>query len=145
MSDFENEDIDYNKPMSLNVWKKMFPFIMPEKKNLIICMVLMLSAAFVDIVIPLLLGLAIRNNIMPRSTDGVWLLISVTAFLVIIQGLNVHFFVAIGIKAECAMDIGFGVFGGNHASMRRCCYIVPCCICGYINKILHIVHLPVGG
>ena len=102
MADYE--DFDYNKPVSLNIWKKMLPFIIPEKKNLIICMTLMLSVAIIDIIIPLILGYAIRHNIMPQSADGVWFLITLTVILISIQGFNVHFFVSIGIKAECGMS-----------------------------------------
>ena len=101
MADYE--DFDYNKPMSLKIWKKMFPFILPEKKNLIRCALLMLSVAVVDIVFPLLLGYAIRHNIQPRSADGIWLLISFTVFLITIQALNVNSFVAVGIRAEVGM------------------------------------------
>jgi len=117
MSDYDNsayEDIDYNKPVSLSIWKKMLPFIVPEKKNLVICMILMVSVALVDIFIPLLLGYAIKNNIMPQSTDGVWLLISVVVVLVIIQGFNVHFFVYIGIKAEVGICRGIRNAVFNH-------------------------------
>jgi len=98
MADYE--DIDYNKPMSLNIWKKMFPFIKPEKRNLIFCAILMIFVAVIDILFPLLLGYAIRNNIQPRTSDGIWFILTATASLVIIQAINVLFFVSIGIKAE---------------------------------------------
>ncbi|MDR2543071.1 MAG: ABC transporter ATP-binding protein/permease [Treponema sp.] len=101
MSDLE--DYDYNKPMSLSIWKKMFPFIRPEKKNLIICIILMLVVAIVDILFPLLLGHVIRYNIQPRSSNGVWLLVGIFTFLVIVQGVVVHLFVSIGIKSESRM------------------------------------------
>jgi len=101
MSDYE--DIDYNKPMSLNIWKKMFPFIKPEKKNLIFCTVLMFIVAIIDILFPLLLGYAISNNIQPRTADGIWFILIATGSLVIIQAINVLFFVSIGIKAEVGM------------------------------------------
>ncbi|MDR0320863.1 MAG: ABC transporter ATP-binding protein/permease [Treponema sp.] len=101
MADFE--DIDYNKPMSLKIWKKMFPFIVPEKKNLIFCTILMFIVALIDIIFPLLLGYAIKNNIQPQSADGIWFLLTATVLLVIIQAINVNYFVAIGIKAEVGM------------------------------------------
>jgi ATP-binding cassette subfamily B protein len=113
MSDYE-EDIDYNKPLSLKTWKKMSPFIKPEKRNLIICAVLMLSAAIIDILIPLLLGYAIRYNIQPQSTDGVYILIGLFIFLVSLQGINVKFFVSIGIRAECGMSRGIRNAVFNH-------------------------------
>jgi ATP-binding cassette subfamily B protein len=81
----------------------MFPFIYPERKNLIRCAFLMISAAVIDVLFPLLLGYAIRNNIQPRSTDGVWLLFAIFVVLVTFQGFNVRFFVELGIKAEVGM------------------------------------------
>jgi len=106
MSDFDYaslEDIDYNKPLSMKIWKKMFPFIKTEKNTLILCAGLMLLVAGIDILFPLLLGFAIRNNIQPKSADGIWFLLSLTAFLVIIQSINVNLFVSKGVKAESGM------------------------------------------
>jgi ATP-binding cassette subfamily B protein len=97
------EDFDYNKSMSFKTWKKMFPFILSERKNLIYCAFLMLSVAIVDVVFPLLLGYAIRNNIQPRSTDGMWILLAVVSFLVTLQAINTYGFVALGIRAEVGM------------------------------------------
>ena len=102
MADYE--DFDYNKPMSLRIWKRMFPFIQSERKNLIRCAVLMISVAAVDIIFPLLLGYAIKHNVQPRSADGIWFLIAATVILVTIQAFNVNSFVALGIRAEVGMS-----------------------------------------
>ncbi|MCL2209841.1 MAG: ABC transporter ATP-binding protein/permease [Treponema sp.] len=112
MSDYE--DFDYNKPMSFKIWKKMIPFIIPEKKNLIICAVLMVFVALTDILFPLLLGFAIRNHIQPRNIEGVWPLIIGAVCLVTFQGFGTRFFVAIGIKAECGMSRGIRNAVFNH-------------------------------
>jgi ATP-binding cassette subfamily B protein len=101
MADYE--DIYYNKPMSLKIWKKMGPFISPEKKNLFLCTALMLSVAAIDIIFPLLLGYVIKNNIQPQSAQGIWLLLGITVFLITIQAINVKYFVSIGITAEVGM------------------------------------------
>ncbi|MDR0400491.1 MAG: ABC transporter ATP-binding protein/permease [Treponema sp.] len=98
MADFE--DLDYNKPISLAIWKKMAPFIAPQKRNLIRCAAFMLSAAAIDVVLPLLLGYAIRHNIEPRSSQGMWGLLGAAVSMVLIQGINVRFFVACGIRTE---------------------------------------------
>jgi ATP-binding cassette subfamily B protein len=98
MADYE--ELDYNKPISPSIWKKMAPFIAPQKANLIRCAALMLSAATVDVILPLLLGYAIRHNIEPRSSQGMWGLLGAAIGLVLIQGINVRFFVASGIRAE---------------------------------------------
>jgi len=101
MADYE--DFDYSKPMSFKIWKKMLPFVLPEKKNLIYCLLLMLSVAVADVLLPLLLGMAIRNNIQPQSLDGIVFIISATAFLVIFQSFSVYGFVSLGIKSETGM------------------------------------------
>ena len=101
MADYE--DFDYNKPMSISIWKKMFPFIIPEKRNLLKCAALMLSVAVIDIIFPLILGYAVKHNIQPQSADGIWFLMTATVLLVAIQALNVNAFVALGIRAEVGM------------------------------------------
>jgi ATP-binding cassette subfamily B protein len=103
VADYE-EDIDYKKPMSLAIWKKMSPFITPQKTYLLRCMVFMLCAAAVDVALPLLLGYAIKHNIEPRSVDGMWWFLGAAMFMVTIQAINVRFFVALGIKAEVGIS-----------------------------------------
>ncbi|AEF80327.1 ABC transporter ATP-binding protein [Leadbettera azotonutricia] len=102
MADYE--DFDYNKPMSLSIWKKMLPFILPQKKYLVRCASLMLCAAAIDVVLPLLLGYAIKHNIEPRSAQGAWKLIAVAIILPLVQGFIVRFFVAFGIRAEVGIS-----------------------------------------
>jgi ATP-binding cassette subfamily B protein len=103
VADYE-EDIDYKKPMSLAIWKKMLPFIAPQKTHLLRCMALMLCAAVVDVALPLLLGYAIKHNIEPRRVDGIWWFLGAAVFMVTVQAINVRFFVALGIKAEVGIS-----------------------------------------
>jgi ATP-binding cassette subfamily B protein len=63
----------------------------------------MLAVAIVDIIFPLILGYAIRHNILPQSLDGIWQLTGFIAILVLMQGIFVYFFVSLGIKAEVEM------------------------------------------
>ena len=103
MADYE--DIDYNKPLSFGIWKKMLTFVLPQKKKLIRCALLMLSAALVDVLLPLILGYAIRHNIQPRNAEGIWKLL-VTAFLLMtVQAVNVRFFVSLGISTELGITL----------------------------------------
>ena len=102
MADYE--DYDYTKPMSLGIWKKMLPFLLPQKKLLIQSTFFMLSAALVDVFWPLLLGYIIRHNIEPRSLDGIGWLLTAAIVLIFVQGVIVYFFVDIGVKIE--MGIG---------------------------------------
>lgn len=105
MADYE-EDIDYKKPMSLAIWKKMLPFMAPQKPYLLRCMALMLCTAAVDVALPLLLGYAIKHNIEPRSVEGMWRLLGAALFMVTVQAISVRFFVALGIRAEVGISRG---------------------------------------
>jgi ATP-binding cassette subfamily B protein len=101
MADYE--DIDYNKPMSPGVWKKMFPFIGPQRIYLIRCAALMLCVAAIDVLYPLLLGYAVRNHIVPRSTTGAGGLLIAALILPALQGILVSFFVASGTRVEVSI------------------------------------------
>jgi len=103
MSDYE--EIDYKKPLSFSIWKKMLPFVMPQKKLLARCALLMLSVALVDVLLPLILGYAIRHNIQPRSAQGIGKLLVAAFLLMTAQAINVRFFVALGIKSEMGITI----------------------------------------
>ena len=102
MADFE--DFDYSKSVSLGVWKKMLPFILPQRKNLVRTALFMLSVAAIDVIFPLILGYAIRNNIVPRSADGVWKILVFSVLLMAFQGINVRFFVALALKVETSIS-----------------------------------------
>jgi ATP-binding cassette subfamily B protein len=104
MSDFEElEDYNYNKPISFSIWKKMFPFILPQKKKLIITMSLMLSAAIIDVIFPLILGHIIKYNIEPQTIEGVWAVLGAALLLMTLQGINVRIFVALGVNIDTAV------------------------------------------
>ncbi|MDR1565790.1 MAG: ABC transporter ATP-binding protein/permease [Treponema sp.] len=102
MADFE--EFDYNKPVSLGIWKKMKPFIWPQRKALLRCALLMLSAAIIDVSFPLILGYAIKHNIEPRSAEGLGFLLAAAVGLMLIQGINVRFFAALGLKTEVTIS-----------------------------------------
>jgi ATP-binding cassette subfamily B protein len=102
MADYE--DFEYNKPMSPEIWKKMLPFINPQRIHLIRCAVLMLCVAAIDVIYPLLLGYAVRNNIVPRSTAGMGKLLAAALILPALQGILVRFFVASGIMVEVSIS-----------------------------------------
>ncbi|MDR0496283.1 MAG: ABC transporter ATP-binding protein/permease [Treponema sp.] len=110
MDDYEI--FDYSKPLSLGIWKKMLPFILPRRKLLAQCTLFMLCAALVDVLLPLILGYAIRHNIEPRSAEGIGKVLAAALFLVTFQGVNVRMFVDLGLRVDAGMsrDIRNAVF-----------------------------------
>jgi ATP-binding cassette subfamily B protein len=105
MADFDDyEDFNYNKPMSLGIWKKMLPFIKPQRKDLLKSALFMLSVAVVDVVFPLILGYVIKHNVEPRTTEGLWKVFTATVLMMSAQAVNVYVFVSLGIKIETAIS-----------------------------------------
>ena len=113
MADYiDYDEHNYHKPLSFGVWKKMFPFIRPEKKKLLIAGSLMLMVAIIDVAFPLILGHIIKYNIEPRSKEGALAFLAAALVLVIIQAINVRIFVELGLRIETALskDIRNAVF-----------------------------------
>lgn len=85
MANFD-EDEDYNKPFAISVWKKLFPFIKPYKKQMILIVIFMLICAIIDVVYPLFQQYAIDNFIKNNTTEGLWIF---SAIYVVILALQV--------------------------------------------------------
>jgi ATP-binding cassette subfamily B protein len=64
----------------------------------------MLFCATVDVLLPLLLGYAIRHNIQPRTTEGIEKVLAAAVFLMTIQAVSVRAFVAHGLRAETGIS-----------------------------------------
>ncbi len=108
------EDFDYDKPASIKIWRKMVPFFTPYKKLVLGAICFMIVCAGVDILMPLMMKHAIDTFIEYRTSQGMWSFISVTAVVVIIQGLSVFAFVRLATRIELRVsrDIRQSVF--NH-------------------------------
>ncbi|MDR3336303.1 MAG: ABC transporter ATP-binding protein/permease [Treponema sp.] len=100
MADYEELDYNYKKPMSPAIWKKMLPFIRAERKYLSRCTALMLLVAGIDVIVPLLLGYAIKHYIEPGTAAGAWKILILAVILPAVQGICVQFFVAMGVNVE---------------------------------------------
>ena len=99
-----DDDIGYSQSMSLNVWRKMLPFILPQKKLLARCALLMAMVAAVDVALPLLFGYAFDRFITPQSTDGMWPFLALVAGMALMQGANVRLFIAIALRVEVGVS-----------------------------------------
>lgn len=69
MAYFEEEQ-EYNKPFSLKIWAKMFPYIKEYKTTLIFILILMVLSALIDIAFPLFQRYAIQEFIEKSTTNG---------------------------------------------------------------------------
>jgi len=94
------EEKEYNKRFDLVLWKKLLEFCKPYKKKIILLAFFMLSLAGIDVLFPLMSKYAIDNFVVPKSTDGIFLYAIIFLILVVIQSLNIFFFIDIAGKIE---------------------------------------------
>lgn len=94
------EEKEYNKRFDLALWKKLLKFCNPYKKKMILLGFFMLALAGVDVLFPLMSKYAIDNYVIPGNTDGIMWYGLIFLGLVVIQALNIFFFIDIAGKIE---------------------------------------------
>ncbi len=67
----ENKNERKERFSSLKTWGKLFPFLRPYRRLMVIIVVTMLVNAAVDICYPLLSGYAVDKFVTPRTTQGI--------------------------------------------------------------------------
>ena len=85
------QEQEYDKGLDLTLWRKLFKYIVPYKKNVIWLAVIMAGIAGIDVIFPLMTRYAIDNFVAKGSVEGLWLFAAVYGLLVLIQALNVKF------------------------------------------------------
>ena len=94
------EEKEYNKKFDLALWKKLLVFCKPYKKKMLLLGVFMLALAGVDVLFPLMSKYAIDNFVIPQNTDGIMWYGLVFLAIVVVQALNIFFFIDIAGKIE---------------------------------------------
>lgn len=107
------EEQEYNKPFSLRIWKKMFPFFRPYKKYFLITLGLNIFLAAVDILVPLFQSYAIDYFITADTLDGIRLFTLVYVLMIVAQTVSVYFSVhaATTIEMSIGRDLKWAQFG----------------------------------
>ena len=98
------EEQEYNKPFDIKVWTRLFPFIRPYRKQLIVTMSLNVVMALLDIVFPFFQSHAIDRFIVPETTEGILPFGLFYVGLILLQGLCV--FVSVHAASAIEMNIG---------------------------------------
>lgn len=96
--DFNYEDM--KGISSFTTWKKLIPFILPYKKDLVILGFLMLLGSAVDVVTPLMSGFAVDMFIEPGTTAGLWKFALVCALAAITQFISTVGMARVAINIE---------------------------------------------
>lgn len=87
MTTFQEQD--YSKKIDLNLWRKLFKYVIPYKKYMIRLILVMMTLGGIDVVFPLMTRYAIDNFVLKGSFQGLWIFAAVYGLLVLVQCINV--------------------------------------------------------
>ncbi len=92
--------MEKNKSSTIATWKKLLPFIKPYVKLLILLAFLMILAACIDVIIPLLNGIAVSSFIEPKTTEGIWQFFAACLLLISLQVVGTIFLAMLALRVE---------------------------------------------
>jgi len=98
MENFKEES--YDKRFDFELWKKLFSYIKVYKKELFWLAFVMVGVAGIDALFPMLNKYAVDNFVVPETVDGIYRFALIYGGLVLVQALNVGFFIALAGKIE---------------------------------------------
>lgn len=99
-----HQEQDYNKKFDITLWKKLLRFMKPYKKQLTLLGFFMAAVAGVDIIFPLMTKYAIDNFIIPQTFDGLLGFSIAYLALIIIQCINIFYFISLAGKIEMGVS-----------------------------------------
>lgn len=98
MTEFKEEV--YSKEFNLKLWKKLYKYLIPHKKVLLILALVMIAVGAIDAVFPVMNKYAVDNFIVKGRLNGLSVFACTYGGLVLIQGLNVWLLIAFAGKLE---------------------------------------------
>ena len=89
------EEKEYDQSFDWRIWKKLFPFMKPFRKYMIIALVFNTLCALVDIALPLFQQYAINHFISGNTTEGIGSFAGTYLVTIIFQTVSVVIFAAV--------------------------------------------------
>ncbi len=83
------QEQEYTKKLDLNLWKRLFSYLNPYKKRMVILFLMMAMLGLVDTLFAFISKIIIDSFVIPKTTDGLWLFTSRVGIVIILQGLVV--------------------------------------------------------
>lgn len=105
---------EYNKRFDPKLWKKMLSFCKPYRKSLFALSFFMLLLASIDAAFPLLSKYAIDHFVVPAETKGLMKFAIIYLAIIIIQALNIYFFIKLAGKIEMNLTYDIRKAGFHH-------------------------------
>ncbi|MBW4827061.1 MAG: ABC transporter ATP-binding protein/permease [Clostridiaceae bacterium] len=97
------EEMDHNEKVNFSFWKNFLIYAKPYKKYFLFLALVMIGVAIIDAIFPLMNKKAIDSFVVNKTTVGLNSFAIKYGILVLIQAINVWFFIAIAGKIEVKM------------------------------------------
>ena len=111
------EEKEYDQSFDWRIWKKLFPFMKPFRKYMIIALVFNTLCALVDIALPLFQQYAINHFISGNTTEGIGSFAGTYLVTIIFQTVSVVIF------CRCAMVIEMNMAKNIIISLIMICFM----------------------
>ena len=98
------EEKEYTKSFDYSIWKRIFPFLRPYKKTVIMILVMNLFCSLVDIVLPLFQRYAINHFIEGNTLTGIGFFTVLYIVVISLQGAAVIAFT----RGSMQIEMGLG-------------------------------------
>ncbi|MGF7058132.1 ABC transporter ATP-binding protein [Brassicibacter mesophilus] len=112
MNSFQEQD--YDKRFDIGLWKKLLHYAKPYKDSLFKLGFVMIGVAGIDAIFPLMTKYAIDNFVVPGNLDGLAKFGLGYIALVLVQAINIWFFIAIAGKVETGVCYTIRKVGFEH-------------------------------
>jgi ATP-binding cassette subfamily B protein len=94
------QEQEYNQPFNIALWKKLFHYIKPYRRDLFILAAIMAAAGGIDAVFPLMNRYAVDNFIVPGNLKGLWVFGLIYAVLICFQSANIWMLISVAGRIE---------------------------------------------
>ena len=98
------EEKEYTKSFDYSIWKRIFPFLKPYKKTIIMILVMNLFCSLVDIILPLFQRYAINHFIEGNTLTGIGFFTVLYIVVIALQGAAVIAFT----RGSMRIEMGLG-------------------------------------
>ena len=98
------EEKEYTKSFDYSIWKRIFPFLKPYKKTVIMILVMNLFCSLVDIILPLFQRYAINHFIEENTLTGIGFFTVLYIVVIALQGAAVIAFT----RGSMRIEMGLG-------------------------------------
>ncbi len=98
------EEKEYTKSLDYSIWKRIFPFLKPYKKTVIMILVMNLFCSLVDIILPLFQRYAINHFIEGNTLTGIGFFTVLYIVVIALQGAAVIAFT----RGSMRIEMGLG-------------------------------------